>query len=107
MVGREDTAEEVLLVLFLTELVMLWDLLVVAVAIGDVAGSGTELVAFDAAATVETDSCVEDNSAVESLSGCEVWEVGVASVAGLMAAVEELDTVIGSDVDLTMSEGLG
>jgi hypothetical protein len=123
IVGREEAAEEVLVVLFLTELVVFWDLDGVAMLeVDGIEESEAELVVFDALATVDEDSLIEDDSVDEDLSGCEAWVVVVDSVrfpygftaVGLgldvwleagMDVLSELVTAVEADVSGGASEG--
>jgi hypothetical protein len=121
-VGREEAAEEVLAVLFLTELVMFWDLDAVAVLeVDGIEKSEAELVMFDALATVDEDSLIEDDSVDEDLSGCEAWvvvnsvrfaygftAVGLGLDVWLEAGMEVLSvlvTAVEADVSGGASEG--
>lgn len=111
IVGRAEAEEEVLVVLFLTELVMLCDLLAVAVAdIDGVGVSETGLVVLDALPTVGEDSFVGGDSVGNTFSGCEAWGLAVGAVKfayKFTDATDELDIGADSAVDLTVSEGLG
>lgn len=111
IVGRAEAEEEVLVVLFLTELVMLCDLLAVAVVeIDDVGVSETGLVVVDALPTVGEDSFLDGDSVGNTFSGCETWELAVGAVKFAYKytdATDELDTGADSAVDLIVSEGPG
>lgn len=102
---------------------MFWNLDAVAVLeVDGIEESEAELVMFDALATVDEDSLIEDDSVDEDLSGCKAWVVVVNSVrfaygftaVGLgldvwleagMEVLSELVTAVEADVSGGASEG--